>query len=229
MGAFLNAVAPAVIGALGSGIGTSMTNSSAMAASKKQMEFQRYMSNTAYTRAAKDLERAGLNRVLAISGPASTPSGAQPTLHDMGKSLSSGAAAGAQAGLAGAQASQAMTQAKLDSQMYKTFKNLPEFAKKIVNVMHLSERTGASPQLLLSAVGIKEAQKTQWWQYFKDPNNYGKLGQWYQSGGPKRLLEKMGTYQTNEVIPDKYAPAMRRPVPRKYWRSKDGKVSIRSD
>lgn len=41
-----------------------------------QMAFQREMSSTAYSRAAKDLEKAGLNRILAIGGPSTTPAGA---------------------------------------------------------------------------------------------------------------------------------------------------------
>lgn len=40
-----------------------------------QMAFQREMSNTGYYRAAKDMEKAGLNRILAVGGPASTPAG----------------------------------------------------------------------------------------------------------------------------------------------------------
>lgn len=43
---------------------------------RKSREFQRDMSNTAYQRAAKDLEAAGLNRILALGSPASSPSGA---------------------------------------------------------------------------------------------------------------------------------------------------------
>ena len=42
---------------------------------REQMNFQRYMSNTAYRRAATDLEAAGLNRILALGKPATTPAG----------------------------------------------------------------------------------------------------------------------------------------------------------
>jgi hypothetical protein len=43
---------------------------------REQMRFQERMSNTAFTRAAQDLENAGLNRILALGKPASTPPGA---------------------------------------------------------------------------------------------------------------------------------------------------------
>lgn len=46
---------------------------------EENRDFQSDMSNSQYQRAAKDLEKAGLNRVLALGGGASTPSGAQAT------------------------------------------------------------------------------------------------------------------------------------------------------
>lgn len=45
---------------------------------QKQMDFQAYMSNTAYTRAVADMKNAGLNPMMMFGGggPASTPAGA---------------------------------------------------------------------------------------------------------------------------------------------------------
>ena len=43
---------------------------------KSQMRFQEHMANTQYQRAAKDLEAAGLNRIIALGSPADSPGGA---------------------------------------------------------------------------------------------------------------------------------------------------------
>lgn len=52
-------------------------------------DFQRSMSNTSYQRAAKDLEKAGLNRVLALGGGASTPTGSMASAPDLGATIGS--------------------------------------------------------------------------------------------------------------------------------------------
>ena len=65
-----------LISAGGSILGASMRNKAAKAASARQMAFQREMSNTSYQRAMQDMQKAGLNPILAGKvGGASTPTG----------------------------------------------------------------------------------------------------------------------------------------------------------
>lgn len=54
---------------------------------KQNRRFQQMMSNTAYQRAAVDLEKAGLNRILALGSPASTPGGSVATFPNFGESI----------------------------------------------------------------------------------------------------------------------------------------------
>lgn len=58
---------------LGSALVSSLVGRSS---AKSQMRFQEHMANTQYQRAAKDLEAAGLNRIIAFGSPADSPGGA---------------------------------------------------------------------------------------------------------------------------------------------------------
>lgn len=64
-------------------LGQSSANDANLEIARQQMEFQADMSGTAYQRAVKDMQLAGLNPMLAYSqGGASTPSGASATMQD---------------------------------------------------------------------------------------------------------------------------------------------------
>lgn len=91
-----------VIGAVGGSLASGLLNQHFSAKqAKQQMEFQERMSNTQYQRAAADLEKAGLNRILALGSPASSPSGAMgsATIPDLGSVGSSAASAAMQRSL----------------------------------------------------------------------------------------------------------------------------------
>lgn len=74
--------AATAIGAGAQFAGQLFANASNKELAREQMEFQERMSNTQYQRAAKDLEAAGLNRILALGSPASTPQGARPNIQN---------------------------------------------------------------------------------------------------------------------------------------------------
>jgi len=92
---------PAIVGGALTGLGSVVggwfgskgqesANKANLQIAREQMAFQERMSGTAYQRAAKDLQAAGLNRVLALGNSASTPPGASATMQNAKAALGAG-------------------------------------------------------------------------------------------------------------------------------------------
>jgi len=104
----LGGIAGSVIGGLFGRSGQKSANEMNAQLAREQMQFQERMSSTAYQRAAKDLDAAGLNRILALGSPASSPSGAKAEFGNENALLSEGIGKGVSNAMAAVQLKQSV-------------------------------------------------------------------------------------------------------------------------
>lgn len=120
------------------------------AEAQKQRDWQTDMSNTAYQRAAADLQAAGLNRVLAFGNPATTPSGATASIEapKLGNSV--------QTGINAASAIQSIAQSRATEQLQKEQTNTERMQQHLIK----EQANQSSTQSLLNVASARHQNAT---------------------------------------------------------------------
>jgi len=135
IGGFLGGPVGAIAGSVVSGM---MQKKEA----SKNRAFQQDMSSTAHVREVEDLKKAGLNPILSAGGRgASTPSGAQAQLPDLGKTFTTAAMMKANVANTNAIASTNAVDAKWANDLYDFYSRDPSIKRTVLSGM-LSAKTG---------------------------------------------------------------------------------------
>jgi hypothetical protein len=163
----LIAAGASLIGGAQSSKGQRAANASNERIAKDNRNFQERMSNSAFQRSSKDLELAGLNRILAYGNPASTPSGATATYQNDKAGIAEGIRSAPASALA----------ARLQAQ---TFKNLQKTGdvldtqalKNQADTQFTNSKNAAIGPASTAAAGVTDYVK----QYFPSISKLNNLG-----------------------------------------------------
>lgn len=184
-----------VASGLGSLAGSFIGIEQAKDQASKTRAMQKVGSNTAYQRAAKDLEKAGLNRLLALGSPASTPGGAQANLPDVGNTMGRAATTALQMASAASQrgiAKQNKAKGELYDEMLTEYRRSPESVKRLSNIGMLANTVGVRPELFIaghSAKGFWDRTK----EFWTNPGNWGRAGELYKDRKSGKRFKSYGT------------------------------------
>lgn len=172
IGGFLGPIFGGLIG----GMGQSSANRANERIARENRAFQERMSNTAYQRAAKDLEAAGLNRILALGSPASSPGGSTAVMQNTKAALGAGVSS-ATASAVNLQSQLAQIEnIKADTELKK------ESALKVGQEML---NLGTARQLQITDNDIRQLQ-------IPKVKSEAQLWDWLDNAGASELAKAMG-------------------------------------
>ena len=126
-----------ILGGLIGARGQASANRTNLKIAREQMAFQERMSNSAYQRSADDLKKAGLNRILALGSPASSPQGASATMQNekamLAQAVQNAALTAAQVNLTKAQTAKTLNEARISDPKAKIYEKIGQGVDVVTN------------------------------------------------------------------------------------------------